>query len=576
MRKFPLPLLLCLLLLVGVVSADTLITNSTHDGFMQEGTDSIWTPTMRDGVGDYVSNNPADYCDSGYLQATTTSNVWDYNRRCGVIFNGSIIADDATITGATVSSRGVTKDSGWGTNINASIIRFTPASYTTAAATDYDNTDWVRYAADIPYASYTDAGWNNWTGNAALIANVSKTGNFGIMFTHSFDVDNVSVAWGSNKGGAFNQRSAASTGGIYAPYLTITYTPAAPADTTPPASITNITNATTCSSIAWNWTNPGDSDFNHTYTFRNNVHWGNLTNFTIGVNWTGLAATTMYNISTKTVDTTGNMNATWVNASATTSACPTPTTTVPPTTTLPTVTPTLGPSSDRDRWCGSPLIFFQHEGVPEPAGFEGLDIYPAASPEDDENVTVKDSTGEKLVDSYISLTNFPNIVMIRSGLWRFRTFHYVSTASGDTVFNFSVSIWNTTGWRYLFHVNTDPVNSLFPIEVLTSYALMTNTTILESDRIVVNVSAKTDHSANVEAHFVYEGNTNTSHVQVSYLDCPERCPHACFPTTAATPWQPYIAPSTDIKVDWIVVLSQWWWVPVLLTALWVATLWRRI
>jgi hypothetical protein len=273
----------------------------------------------------------------------------------------------------------------------------------------------------------------------------------------------------------------------------------------------------------------------------------------------------MYNISTKTVDIVGNMNLTWVNASATTGVCPTPTTTAVTTTATtapPTVTPTLGPASDRERWCGSPLLYFQHESVPAPAGFEGLDIYPASSPEDDENVTVKDSTGEKLIDSYISLTDFPNIVLIRAGLWRFRMFHYVSTASGDTIFNYSVSIWNTTGWRYLFHVNTDPVNSLFPVEVLTSYALTINTTILESDRIVVNVSADTDHSANVIAHFVYEGNTNTSHVQVSYLDCPERCPYACFPTTAATPWLPYISPSTDIKVDWFALLSQWWWVPV--------------
>jgi hypothetical protein len=276
----------------------------------------------------------------------------------------------------------------------------------------------------------------------------------------------------------------------------------------------------------------------------------------------------MYNISTKTVDITGNMNLTWVNASATTGVCPTPTVTTTATTAPPTVTPTLGPASDRERWCGSPLIFFQHESVPVPAGFEGLDIYPAASGEDDENVTVKDSTGEKLMDSYISLTDFPNIVLIRSGLWRFRMFHYVSTASGDTIFNYSVSIWNTTGWRYLFHVNTDPVNSLFPVEVLTSYGLTTNTTILESDRIVVNVSAKTDHSSNVIAHFVYEGNTNTSHVQVSYLDCPERCPYACFPTTAPPTWQPDINPSINPPpIDYFALLIEWWWLPALIAVM---------
>lgn len=97
-------------------------------------------------------------------------------------------------------------------------------------------------------------------------------------------------------------------------------------DTTPPNSITGLSNSSVnCSSIQWNWTIPSDTDYSHLYVLRNNAFLANYTNNTIGVLWTGLTASTMYNFSSKTVDLTGNMNATWVNGTATTTVCPTPT-----------------------------------------------------------------------------------------------------------------------------------------------------------------------------------------------------------------------------------------------------------
>ena len=94
-------------------------------------------------------------------------------------------------------------------------------------------------------------------------------------------------------------------------------------DTTPPLSITGLTNttATTCNSINWTWTKSASVDFNHTYVLKNNVFYANLSNTTTFSLWTGLTESTLYTISTKTVDITGNMNATWVNASYTLSAC---------------------------------------------------------------------------------------------------------------------------------------------------------------------------------------------------------------------------------------------------------------
>ena len=97
-------------------------------------------------------------------------------------------------------------------------------------------------------------------------------------------------------------------------------------DNTPPNSITGLTDTkVSCSEIQWNWTNPTDTDYAYLYTLKNNNWVANYTNSTIGVSWIGLTAGTQYNFSSRTVDLSKNMNATWVNRSETTDACPTPT-----------------------------------------------------------------------------------------------------------------------------------------------------------------------------------------------------------------------------------------------------------
>lgn len=105
-----------------------------------------------------------------------------------------------------------------------------------------------------------------------------------------------------------------------------------PPDTTPPDSITGLSGTVlNCSSIQWDWTNPTTSDFNHTYVLNNNAFMANYTNTTTTATWVTLTENTVYTVSSKTVDLSGNMNLTWVNRSETTDVCPTPTPTPTPT-----------------------------------------------------------------------------------------------------------------------------------------------------------------------------------------------------------------------------------------------------
>ena len=97
-------------------------------------------------------------------------------------------------------------------------------------------------------------------------------------------------------------------------------------DTTPPASVTNLTETNVGTQwICWNWTDPDDTDFSHVMVYLNSEF---VTNTSQSFhNATGLTEGTTYTLSTRTVDTNGTINSTWVNDSATTTS---PADTTPP------------------------------------------------------------------------------------------------------------------------------------------------------------------------------------------------------------------------------------------------------
>ncbi|VUT26027.1 MAG: hypothetical protein MOIL_01351 [Candidatus Methanolliviera sp. GoM_oil] len=117
-----------------------------------------------------------------------------------------------------------------------------------------------------------------------------------------------------------------SSGTISIATVTPTPTPTPTPDTTPPASVTGLTNNSFAKTyINWSFTNPGDGDFSHVMIYIDSVLKTNTSSQSY--NATGFSASEGHTISTKTVDTNGNINSTWVNHSATTSAAQTVTTT---------------------------------------------------------------------------------------------------------------------------------------------------------------------------------------------------------------------------------------------------------
>ncbi len=84
-------------------------------------------------------------------------------------------------------------------------------------------------------------------------------------------------------------------------------------DTVPPASVTNLVNTTYLqNSINWSWTDPPDADFDHVEIYLDTVFQANVTKGVMFYDATGLLPDTLYLIGTKTVDTSGNVNATTI------------------------------------------------------------------------------------------------------------------------------------------------------------------------------------------------------------------------------------------------------------------------
>ena len=114
-------------------------------------------------------------------------------------------------------------------------------------------------------------------------------------------------------------------------------------DVNPPASVIDLNEITAGPSwIRWTWVNPSDTDFSHVMVYIDGAF---VENAVGGVyELTGLTEGTTHTISTKTVDTSGNTNPTWVNDSAVA------TTIIPSDTTPPGSVANLGETDSDSDW----------------------------------------------------------------------------------------------------------------------------------------------------------------------------------------------------------------------------------
>lgn len=303
------------------INDDTLLVYPTADGYVSDTDSGATYATLRSNPGDGGSNSgTVGYV---YIRSTTGDGTFYQMQRGALIFNTSAVGSSSTITSAKVGLTGAAKANGLGSP-GYGMTLFTPDTPgTLTVGGDYDSWSSLRIASDIPYASLpTTNTYCNWS--ITNLSAISKTGYTNIMIRDEWDID-YAGSFGGNSStiGITSWTFITDEHATYnPPFMEIIYTPSAGGDTTPPSSITGLTNTSvSCSQLFFNWTNPGDSDFGGIMVWQNNTALTNLTNTTTGVSWTGLPESTAITFSSKTFDLAGNVNSSFVNMTRNTDAC---------------------------------------------------------------------------------------------------------------------------------------------------------------------------------------------------------------------------------------------------------------
>jgi PKD repeat protein len=239
-----------ILILISPVHADTFTINATRDGLMANNpadANTTWA-TLRGGSTATTMTDPlaagSTIWGGGTATTTTPNTGYDYLNRGIISWDTSGIPDTATISGATVTLYYLSKDNTLAT-VNGSLIDASPTSYTDFVVGDYSKTTFTRQAIDIPYTSLPSTANTSvvFTLNSAGIASINKTGYTAFIVTHSYDTDNISFTWASNKVSSIGYRSNAYNSGNFGMKLDVTY-----ATGSAPVSSFTADNETPCSS----------------------------------------------------------------------------------------------------------------------------------------------------------------------------------------------------------------------------------------------------------------------------------------------------------------------------------------
>jgi hypothetical protein len=177
-----------------------------------------------------------------------------------------------------------------------------------------------------------------------------------------------------------------------------------------------------------------------------------------------------------------------------------------------------------DDWpyCGQQSLFFRND-TSDIAGYYVLDHRPEIASEYARKVSVSSSTGPLTIGKWILPSTWQNVSVLAPGLWRFRMYHNVSSAVGVTTFEYSVFNRSPSGVETnLFYSKsiTAEVDSLTPVEYLTSYARRNYTALFPGDRLLIRVNASTSSVTARDAWITVAGNSRASMVDMEYFLCP--------------------------------------------------------
>jgi hypothetical protein len=160
------------------------------------------------------------------VACSATTNQWFALSRTIVLFNTGALGAGATVSSATFSLYGETKEDAMGCTPNITVYASVPNSNTDLIASDYGTLGSTAFATAITYADWSSAGYNDYSLNASGLAAISLTGVTKLGTRNAnYDVSGDEPAW-SNSVAAWLYSWASEKGAGYKPKLVVTYTPA--------------------------------------------------------------------------------------------------------------------------------------------------------------------------------------------------------------------------------------------------------------------------------------------------------------------------------------------------------------
>ena len=528
MRYQILVALIAVVLLVGVVSADTALIYTTNegDGMIRRGGENLTFSDINTGAGNiYASVTNLYYLDSVLNMANLTNCYRAYNKSA-LIFNTSILPDTSTISSSTL---GIYVKSDYhplgDTGVN--IIKFDING-------TLDSSDYVNFSESTVFSSAklvssmaTDK-YYNWSFDARGIENISKTGNSGFGVALNYSTNAETPVWGESDAADTNRSGIQFRAGesvISPPFLEVVYTvpvpiagfTAFPLYGYPPLDVI-FTDLSTGDDINYyNWSfgdNIFSSERNPTHIYYNNG------NFTVN-----LSVGSPYGNSTKSISQYVNI---------------------------------FGISPAWFPWCDKQDVFFWRS-TSDVIAYNKSDHIPQLASEQIITKTISVADGRQLIASFITPNDTAyNTFLLAPSEWKFHGYFNISATGGTTTVEYKVYNRTVTGTEtdlFFGHAITSDISTVgVPLEYITSYARRNYTYLNYGDRLVVKVYATTTSVPNRNISIILAGNSHASYVELGYFICNAPSYFSIPHTLGKTP--SYIVATPSVIGDTISVISK--------------------
>lgn len=153
--------------------------------------------------------------------------------------------------------------------------------------------------------------------------------------------------------------------------------------------------------------------------------------------------------------------------------------------------------------------YYLHNESSDIGGYEYLKIDPAESITGYDQVVIKNTDGETLIDQYITVSGTPATTLITAGIWNMHLWAYIDNIVGTNYIRAKWYKYNAVSETHLFTQEcllTDSDLNFYAVETVNSgIALDVN------DRLSVKIYAQTSSGANRTFRFYYEGSDSYTH-----------------------------------------------------------------